>query len=73
MNFASFMLGMRPRAGLSMAEAGRRGGVSHAAISTWELGHREPTVSNAAAVADVYGASLGFFIDGKFYPLEVER
>lgn len=70
MTFPDFMLNLRQTSGLSLAEAGRRGGVSHAAISTWELGTRQPTIQSAASVAEVYGARLGFYVDGRFYPVE---
>ena len=44
--------------GLSLTELARRVGVSKSFISTIERGHRRPSPSVAAGIADVLGVSI---------------
>ena len=48
----------RKKAGLTMMEAGKRIGVSDAAIAQWESGYTMPTAKRLPEVARVYGCTV---------------
>lgn len=48
----------RKKAGLTMMEAGKRIGVSDAAIAQWESGCTMPTAKRLPEVAKVYGCTV---------------
>ena len=48
----------RKAAGLTMAEAGKRLGVSDAAVAQWESGATMPTAKRLLKVAALYGCTI---------------
>jgi HTH-type transcriptional regulator/antitoxin HipB len=48
----------RKAAGLTMAEAGKRLGVSDAAVAQWESGATMPTARRLVHVAALYGCTI---------------
>ena len=49
---------LREAAGYSQSKLGSRMGVSQSAVQCWEMGSREPTISNVAALARAFDVSF---------------
>ena len=49
---------LRESAGYSQSKLSKQIGVSQSAIQWWEVGKREPTISNVAALAKTFNVSL---------------
>lgn len=52
----------RIAAGLSQSEAAKLAGISQQAISTYELGQREPLANAIISMARVYGVSIDYLL-----------
>jgi transcriptional regulator with XRE-family HTH domain len=48
----------REAAGYSQSKLGERIGVSQSAVKYWEMGKREPTIGNVAALARTFNVSF---------------
>ena len=61
MNFAK----AREAAGLTIADAARRLEITPAAIYQWENGQTFPDAKRLSAIAEVYGVTVDFLLNGK--------
>jgi hypothetical protein len=58
MGIATLVTRLRTRRGYSQAELARRSGVPRTAINAYERGHRSPTATTLARLAEACGYSL---------------
>lgn len=49
---------LRTARGWTQAQLAERVGVSQGAVAHWDLGHREPTASNALRLSQVFGVPM---------------
>lgn len=59
------LLALREQAGLSQYELARRLHYTRSAVSMWEQGRSDPSVSALVMLADLYGVSLDWLIAGR--------
>ena len=63
MAFADNIKMLRELKGLTQAEMGAIAGVSDKAVSTWELGHKEPRMGTIERIARHFGLSIGALVE----------
>jgi transcriptional regulator with XRE-family HTH domain len=54
---------LREQRGLSQKDLAVQLGVRQSAISWWERGEREPSLSNAVKAAEFFGVNVQYFVD----------
>jgi repressor LexA len=59
--FGDVLQGLREKAGLSQRELADLAGTSQKAISFWEMGKRDPTLSNLQKLCDALGVKCDVF------------
>ena len=66
--FGEVLKQLREKAGLSQRELAERAGTSQKAISFWEKGEREPTLSNLQKLCTALGVGCEVFFEGDAPP-----
>jgi transcriptional regulator with XRE-family HTH domain len=67
-HFSDVLKGLRKKAGFSQRELAERAGLSQKAVSFWELGEAEPTISNLQKLCTALGVGCEVFFDGQKPP-----
>jgi transcriptional regulator with XRE-family HTH domain len=65
MSFGTRLAQIREDAGLTQSGLARRVGTSQSAISQIEAGERNPSYEMIRQLADAFGVTLGYLIDGQ--------
>lgn len=63
MSLAEKLVILRKQKGLTQMDLAERLNVSRQAISRWEVGAAVPSTENLRGLGDLYGVSVGYFLD----------
>lgn len=60
--YGSRLRGLRERQGLTLADVGAYVGVTDSAVSKWEFGHTDPTISNLVDLCVYLGTTADYLL-----------